>query len=312
MFKNKLKNLVQKILTTQENKTIQNAKKLSFAPIIIIGPPRSGTTLIYSSLVKSVELAYFCNFAAKFPLSPATITKLINSFKQISVNNDNYGSNYGVVPGRFSPSQGNAIWARWFPKDQSYVDDTYLNERAINDIFGTVWAIEQIFKKPFINKVQGHSVRIQALHKIFPELCIIRIHREHYFVAQSILMGRRKVFQDDAHWFSAKSSNYSQIADLPPLEQIPKYLLGLEFDMNRDLNKIGTHRVFNLKYEDFCSNPNASIRDFVTFYEKFAGKSLSVVSGTPETFEIDKRIQLSKDEEDMLIKNIEHVGLKYD
>ena len=59
----------------------------------------------------------------------------------------------------------------------------------------------------------------------------------------------------------------------------------LEKNIEQDAKIIGTHRFLNLKYEDFCRDPRATIQTIQTFYKNESGEiDLGIRKTVPEFF----------------------------
>jgi hypothetical protein len=187
-----------------------------------------------------------------------------------------------------APAQGREMWGRWFPPDQAYQGAGMLSETAIREMRAVVANIEAAFSAPFFNKAQGHAVRIRGLYEAFPQALFIRMRRDHDAIVPSILKGRRDCFHDEAHWFSAKPSNYDLLHGLAPRPQILAQIRGIEADMDRDFSAVGMERVFAIDYEGFCLEPRRILDDIATFYASRSGRSLEPRADIPASFTVSR------------------------
>lgn len=260
--------------------------------MFVIGLPRVGSTLIYQSLVQGLCLSYLCNAAASFPESPALVTHLLH--RTIGIHPPScFESCYGVSPGWRSPAQGREVWARWFPEDQSYCGPGSVAGPSLIAMRSTIASIERAFGMPFLNKAQGHAVRIGPLHEAFPHAIFVHVQREPTAVAESILRGRRDCFGDDTHWFSAKPSTYGSLMTLDPPSQIAGQIMAITADMDRDLSIVGLNHVFTVDYDRFCAAPRRIVAEFANFYEQRTGLALVNRSAIPATFPTSSRPRVS-------------------
>lgn len=88
-----------------------------YPPVFIIGPPRSGTTLLYQILIDRYRFAYFTNFTANFyetPISAFWIAAKLFPDAQLG----DYASRYGRTQGWRGPHECGAFWYRWFPRGE--------------------------------------------------------------------------------------------------------------------------------------------------------------------------------------------------
>jgi len=256
-------------------------------PLFIVGLPRVGSTLVYQAIVRRFVVAYLCNAAAWHPRAPAVVTALLTRSVGIWPPNT-FTSNYGTTTGWNAPAQGREMWGRWFPPDQAYQGEGALSATAIREMRAVVTKLEAAFSAPFVNKAQGHAVRIPGLCEAFPHALFIRMRREHDAIRLSILKGRRECFHDESHWFSAKPSNYESLRGLDPIAQIIGQIRGIEADMDRDLAAVGTERVFTIDYERFCVEPHAVLEKVAAFYALQTGRTLAARADVPRSFTISR------------------------
>src|SRR3546814_3168423 len=71
-----LRDAVRAGLAPVERLALRLGDPLPYAPIFIVSPPRSGSTLLYLLAVQKYRLSYFSNFAMACPASPALLTLL--------------------------------------------------------------------------------------------------------------------------------------------------------------------------------------------------------------------------------------------
>jgi hypothetical protein len=226
-------------------------------------------------------------------MSPVSISLLLSRFKKITPPN-NYDSYFGESTGWNAPNSGRHIWSRWFPSDQSYVGRSKICQQAVHEIRATIAGIEFAMRSPFINKAQGHCVRILPLLEVLPNLVLVRIYRNKFYTAQSILLGRRSFFKNDKHWFSAKPSNYDKIKNHPPIQQICEQIHYLEADIDQDIKQLAIKSVFNIGYEYFCTNPQKVVKDFAKFYRRQTGVELKNRRKPPVQFKVSNSIKVNK------------------
>jgi len=185
-----------------------------------------------------------------------------------------YQSWYGTSPGWNAPSQGVAIWMRWFgnaPRYNMYMDADSLSEMAMGEMTGTIASIESIYDSPFVNKWQGHAVHILPLSKAFPKALFIRITRDYLQMAQSLLYSRWLLFDDPNTWTSAKPKEYEQIKEKPYIDKICEQIYYLEKNMDEDSKKVGESQFLKIEYDALCQDPNRAVQTIRKFYKQQSG-----------------------------------------
>src|SRR6056297_1412323 len=119
---------------------MNSRKQLQNPPVFIMGPPRSGTTLLYQLLTQTCHFSYFSEFAASYNTFPFLATYLKK--KHFGKDNQSFKSDFGRPRGLFAPSEAGEIWNRWFPAEYkesyNYVDENHLDEKQKKHIYQLV------------------------------------------------------------------------------------------------------------------------------------------------------------------------------
>lgn len=242
---------------------VRNVKVSGYRPAFIVGPARSGTTLIYQALTSAIECCYFSNLMSKYSFCPGALTKILWRVGLFDANSS-YSSHYGKTPGWNGISQGSQIWSRWFPKSSGSVSQA--NEQVRLDcLIDLVEFIQKTTRRPFVNKWPGLSVYIPSLISAFPDALYFRVTRDPIETALSVLNGRRKLVGDEAVSISRVPDSYEVFQGMPPCHQVVAYVLGVEVQLDRDLEAV-TDNVFEVRYESFCTDPERLRQEIVEWY----------------------------------------------
>lgn len=293
-------------LRGREKAYVVSALPTRFAPLFITGLPRVGSTLVYQAFVRRFAAAYVRNAAAATPRAPALVTRLL-SRALVIVPPDGYRNRYGDTAGWSGPSQGREIWGRWFPVNQTYVAAGGCSDPAMREMQGTVSRIEEAFLAPFVNKSQGHAVRILPLCEAFPRAVFVRVSRDVVDVAESLLVGRRECLGDERAWFSAKPSNYASLRGLEPIDQVVGQIRGLDADMARDFLQVGQDRVIDVDYTCFCQAPRDTLDRVARRYEHISGHALRISNDVPDEFKPASRRVLAPSESLLLRRRLDEL-----
>ena len=287
-------------------KLISSTKKLNYPPIFIVGPPRSGTTLLYQLMVHHFQLAYFSNIADKYNIAPVIVTKF--GLKYCKPYVSDFTSNYGLIEGgQMAPHEAGGIWNRWYPTEYkdgyNYTPAGYFDYKTKHIIYQTVAGIEGLFDAPFISKNVKHSVRIQSLVEIFPKALFIQIRRNPFDVANSILKSRKERNQNINDWWSVMPKEIEQLRNKSYLEQICGQVFYIEKNIEEDIMVVGKKRLCVVHYDELCANPKKEL-DKITAFVSTYGYNLWIKYDVPESFKMSKykRDVLSGEEE--MIKEI--------
>lgn len=235
-------------------------------PIFIVGPPRSGTTLLYQILVKNFHLPYINNFIGKFYKFPVIASK-INKLLKLNTENIYYKSRHGKTEGLAGPNEFGNFWYRWFPRDPQFVGNNYLNRKEKFEIRKIIYNLQNILGKNIVFKNVVNSVRIEALLELFPNSVFLISRRKPIFNIQSIYKMRKKLDKEDS-WWSVKPPEYENIKNYNLIDQCIYQVYYVEKYLNSFLNS-DKHSQFKIvKYESLCEETMRTVSDIKNFLEK--------------------------------------------
>jgi hypothetical protein len=296
-----LTKFLQAYFSKIEPRLTKQAGQLESPPVFIVGPPRSGTTLVYQVITTCLETSYFCNMADKHHTTPIAATHFAR--RKVASYQSNYRSDYGEVDGRGGPAEAQLIWKRWFGRDRT--NGSNVSAATRSEAVATVAAIQDILSGPFFAKDISNSLRVRALELTFPGCLFIRISRDPFAIAKSILKARHEfraskgfALTNDPknEWVFINSKDFEQFHELPYLEQIANQIFHTEQILNEDLATLAPDRCIQIKYQDFCSNPRLEIERLQNFTNSHAVE-LRQKSEVPESFTRPKRSETLTDEQ---------------
>lgn len=296
VLKEKLKLSLEALFKKKEETLIRKDIGIGYPVIFIIGPPRTGSTLLYQLITRCFKVCYFSNFMMRFPFSPCYIAKFIAPFNACDPPNY-FDSSYGEIDGWKAPSQGYKAWNRWFPDDQSYVGSGAISKEKLRELRNTIALLQIFFKAPFVNKWQGHSVRILPLVEAFPEVLFIRIKKEPELSAQSILHGRRLFLGDEKKWMSTRPREYNEIIHKEPIQQVCEQVFYIEKNIDLDIKHIGESKCMTVDYEELCASPPKVMDQINSFIiNQGINRPLEQRHNIPSSFPCDHKISVSDSE----------------
>ena len=159
---------------------------------------------------------------------------------------------------------------------------------------------------PFINKAQGHCVRIHPLVETFGSPFFVRITRKPLQVAQSILHGRKEFFDDLCHWFSAKPKEIAWIDKSNPIKQICEQMYFLEKNIDEDIEELNV-ACYLVSYDELCRSPKKVVSEFIEQYYAKTEIKLMLRLSIPDSFKISQSRKVSDCELEEIVKCLDEL-----
>ena len=203
--------------------------------LMIVSPPRSGSTIIYQVLVSIIPSSYISNYHALFPRCGKYLNKNTSYYKH---NLSNY---YGYTSQMKGVYEGNEL----LDKIIEIEDINELRQKFITFIRG----LGENSSLPIIFKNVRAYKYIYKLHLAVPELKFLFVERDNAKTIQSVLNAYREL-----GGFHPIPENMKDVSFNDPIEYSVKQILEIKRNINEQKSKISKKNVFNVTYEEFCNN----------------------------------------------------------
>ena len=242
-------------------------------PILIIGAPGSGTTLLYQTLCSHRDLAYIDHNMLRAGLR-----------KHGKLVGDRRKSLYilhNIIhrdPASTLPHEADAFWMTYFKDYYNYMAENDYTEEMAAYFRKKVLQVQNLWGRPrFVNKNLQNSFRVRLLNLIFPDAKFIHIIRDGRAVAFSLLnkkadgatspillVGFKDILRDKYHLNRSELYNYG----LAWKEYVTKA---------RETTAIAKGRYYEVRYEKLVREPYNELRNIIDFceldwYSKFEEK----------------------------------------
>lgn len=250
--------------------------------LMIVSPPRSGSTIIYQVLVRTIPCVYISNLHSLFPHCTSSYLLRRNLFDANLAGFHNY---YGYTPSIYDVNEGNEFFEAIFRGD---ADKELIRERFIT----LVKAMRATQERPFIFKnVRAYS-HIARLHQAVP-VVFLRVKRDPEQVIQSVLRAYHEL--GTFHPVPRALVN-CKIND--PVEFAVRQILEIERVIDLQIERIEESARLEWWYEDFCSASWPMLKDLAENYLKMDPSRLRR-DAVPE-LQVSKRVKVSTDEADRI------------
>jgi len=248
-------------------KKLLKKKEPQYPLIFIMGPLRSGTTLMMQWLANLGEFAYPTNLMSRFykaPIIGSKIQRLLTDEKynyrnEIRDFNSavNYNSENGKTKGALAPNEFWYFWRRFLPfRDLDFLPTEELFEKVDVDILKAEFAgIVDVFQKPFALKGMILNYNIDFLDKLFDKAIFVYTKRDPLTNIESALKARERQFGSIEKWYSFKIPEYNELIKLNPYEQVAGQIYYINKAVESGLKNVAEHKKMIVKYEEFCENP---------------------------------------------------------
>lgn len=290
------------LLGPVEEQVLEHYRMPRYPVVLVMGMPRSGTTLVMQWLASSGCFAYPTNLLARFYAAPyigARVQQLLtdpdynfrNEFEEFS-RDVSFESHLGKTQGVLAPNEFWYFWRRFFPNaEPRYVDEQDLGQVDGAGFAAELAALENVFDKPWAMKGLILELNIPFLSSLLDRALFLFIERHPFYNTQSLLEARVRFFGNRESWYSIKPREYKRLRDLTPIEQVAGQVYFTNRAIKDGLAHIDADHSLSVTYESFCAAP-ASVFSRIT--DKFARQGCPVdweYTG-PERFQHTNQVRL--------------------
>jgi hypothetical protein len=245
-------------------------------PIIVVGAPRSGTTLVFNTFAARSDLAWFTQHLNRLPRWPSVtvLARLadVNRGLRKSIDRSDRRRRW-LEKLRVGPSEAYGVWERYcgerflfdFLRDQQA---TPSEAREMRELVEKLLRYQR--KARFATKITGPA-RIAYLSSIFPDARFVHVVRDGRAVVRSLL---------DAHFWGgtwregevAWSGGLTDedLGQWRARDQAPLALAALQWraiirSARDEARRLAGERYAELRYEDFVAAPEAALDEMAEF-----------------------------------------------
>lgn len=278
---------LEKVLEELNNEfkdSFSNELKCTNRPIILImGCPRSGSTLLLQYLSQLGVFSYPTNLIARFYKNPYVgikIQQALYDFDPLNqldfkVKEEKFSSTLGKTYGVEAPSEFWYFWRQYFNFSKSknnYLNSDQLSKINTNEFITKLSAFENLISRPLVMKGMMLNWNIPFLHSIYDKFIFINLKRDIIPNAQSLLKARKKYFDNINEWYSFKPEEYNFLKNKKPGEQVVGQVYYTQKAVEEGLKNIPNKNIINISYKEFCENPFSLVKSIQNSFEQFGDK----------------------------------------
>lgn len=239
--------------------------------ILIVGAPRSGTTLIYQVLAYHLPVAYLTNLSSLFPRSPITASRLFKRF--LDTPRFDLHSYFGTTVGLDGPNDAFHVWNRWLGEDR-YSTPTALSEPCKADMRSFFDACYAEFHRPMLNKNNRNTDCIPLLADVFPNAYFVGLRRDPVFTAQSLLLAREHIQGSRfVGWGLGSRDSERRPGATQYIDDVCLQVHTIDRKLDHAKQLLGSRRFLEVDYEGFCADPARTVEQV---YKRVWGEQYDV------------------------------------
>lgn len=243
--------------------------------LLVMGPLRSGTTLLMQWLANTGLVAYPTNLLSRFyraPILGAKIQLLLtdprfNFRDELGefVQQSEYSSENGKTKGVLAPNEFWYFWRRFLadPSRDVWTDRELQDTVDFDTIKAELNGVMDVFQKPFVAKGMLFNYNIPLLDRVFPEIIFLQVKRDPLANVISVLKARTRQLGSESAWYSFKIPEYDQLREREPIHQVAGQVYYIDRAVTTGLEHVAEERKIVVSYERFCTDPESVFHDLV-------------------------------------------------
>lgn len=212
--------------------------------VVVVGPPRSGTTLAVQLLASCLDVGFIDNLSASFWRAPTfgirLSQKLLPRPFQSSFRS-RFGRTYDVA----EPHEFGYFWNHLLGFRGLVEPDE--RQRAAVDWEGLRLAVARVttaFGAPWVLKGFHLTWLLDDFTKAVPASIVVRMRRDEVATARSILRLREEAFGGVETWASLRPTLPARPPTLTPEEQVANQVVIVNDSLSRQLDGLDASRLF--------------------------------------------------------------------
>ena len=255
-------------------------RPLDQPPLLIVGAPRSGSTLLYQLLVGRYDVTYLANRHCTFFGAPSWVERLAGRRASPP---DDYSSRHGLTEGAWGPAECGPFWYRFFRKSPQFVPLVAAEPDDLRRLRAACRALADAGARPVVFKNLLCALRLEPIAAALPEARFVVITRELEAHARSILAARQRANGEVRSWFSAEPPGWERLRKLEPVEQVLGQIDAIHATIEKSRAELGAGRFIGVRYEDLIADPRRSL-ETIALYADDHGIRLEPRRDVPRDF----------------------------
>lgn len=238
--------------------------------VLVVGVPRSGTTLITQLLSKTGSFTYPSNLISRFYNAPhvgALVQELLFNpeydYKgELSLTPQAGGlrSDIGKTRGPLEPHEFWFFWRRFFTfPDIPLEESEFVAHADFQGFNEAVQAFGDVLDRPVSLKALIINPYVAAFGEALPNARFLHIRRDPIENMRSLLGTRQQYFGDASVWFSFKPKEITLLERESPERQVAGQVLLLDRMVSDGLARLPKEQWVTVDYARLCADPEVEL-----------------------------------------------------
>jgi len=212
-------------------------------PIFIVGPHRSGSTLLYRELVKHPDIGYLNLANRRLPFSPRLAHLLGRLRPKMTIR----------------PMEAQRFWDRFRSRDDDVMDEGDATPRTVAWYRNRIDLLLALRGTPrFLAKYPRLSLRLPWLEAVFPDAIFLHLTRDWRAVVSSTVERMVKRKGRGGEWFGVRIPGWRDMCDVAPAVAAGHVFVAVMGQLDLQRGRLGD-RCRIVRYEDLCRDPSTTV-----------------------------------------------------
>lgn len=264
--------------------------------VLVVGPPRSGTT-VTTQWLSTCGFAVPTNFLARLYRAPylgGLLQRLLtepdlNYRDELAVSHGSgFASEAGKTTGLLAPHEFFYFWRQYLPLDVARpMTDVERKSANPQGLAEGLARLEDALERPLAMKAIIAQYDLDLLDPVLPTAIYFHTMRDEVDNVESLLRIRSTVHGSESEWFSVRPRGSDLVEDESPIVQAAAQVAWTNDDLRRQLERLPEHRVLSVEHTHFCRSPR-DVYDELATKSRALGTDLGPYVG-PASFDENKR-----------------------
>jgi hypothetical protein len=220
------------------------------APTFILSVPRSGTTLLYQLMARSMGLGVITNLMALAPRYMLRLARFSNA-RAPGPDAPILPGSYGFLPGLHGLSEAGKVMDRWFDPRASRDHRHFVREM--------IAALAVRTGRPLLIKSLSLVDRLDAVAATVPGARIVILRRDPQYVVQSLMRGQSDRRAGSDRWEGVRPPGYSDLGGMGAVRRTAWQVVALTALLHEGRRRFPEDQIAELTYEDLCREPHVQL-----------------------------------------------------